>query len=212
MNERNRKEFAEAMARLFAIYGDTVTPNLLSAWWGALASYSVEAVKLAMNRHASDPAAGMFRPTPAHIIKHLTGTPDSRALIAWSRVLQAIKGAGAPANVAFDDVLIHRTIIDMGGWLKLCQHKEAEIQFVAKDFTRIYANHAASSFVDTTDLTPWLQGATEKTYQRFGDESQVKALQEKLAGPKPAALDLASGQALRMVTLPERRLGHDRRH
>lgn len=80
MDDSDRKPFAEAMTQLFAIYGDKLTPPLLNAWWGLLERYPLERVKLAMNAHASDIEAGMFRPTPAHILKHLERTiPNAEA-------------------------------------------------------------------------------------------------------------------------------------
>lgn len=75
--------FSRAMARLFALYGDELTPTLLQAWWGALEEYSVDEVMQAMNHHAKDPKAGMFRPTPAHLMTHLTETiPRERRQLA----------------------------------------------------------------------------------------------------------------------------------
>lgn len=80
MIDADRKPFAEAMTQLFAIYGDKLTRPLLDAWWGLLERYPLDRVKLAMNAHASDIEAGMFRPTPAHILKHLERTiPNAEA-------------------------------------------------------------------------------------------------------------------------------------
>lgn len=45
-----------------------------SAWWGVLSPYHLDAVLAAMNLHAGDPDAGMYRPTPAHVRKHLERT------------------------------------------------------------------------------------------------------------------------------------------
>jgi hypothetical protein len=83
MDKKDTHDFGVAMTRLFAIYGEALTDNLLSAWWGVLSSYALDEVKLAMNHHAKDPAAGRFRPTPADIIRHLTETiPAARRLAA----------------------------------------------------------------------------------------------------------------------------------
>ena len=87
MIDADRKPFAEAMTQLFAIYGDKLTKPLLNAWWGLLERYPLERVKLAMNAHASDIEAGMFRPTPAHILKHLERTiPDAEAAALAAKV------------------------------------------------------------------------------------------------------------------------------
>lgn len=83
MDSADRHDFSIAMTRLFAIYGEPLTENLLSAWWGVLAPYPLDDVKLGMNHHAQDPVAGRFRPTPADVIRHLTETiPTARRLVA----------------------------------------------------------------------------------------------------------------------------------
>lgn len=71
MLKSERKQFAESLTQLFAIYGDDVTPRVLDAWWGVLEPYRLQAVLAAMNLHAGDVKAGMYRPTPAHVRQHL---------------------------------------------------------------------------------------------------------------------------------------------
>lgn len=74
MTPEDRATFATAMTRLFAIYGDELTDNLLDAWWGVLKPYELREVRYAMNAHATDPDKGRFRPTPADMIRHITET------------------------------------------------------------------------------------------------------------------------------------------
>lgn len=79
MNEGDRKNFSQAIGQLMAIYADSVTPTVLNAWWGALKPYSFKDVVNGMNRHATDSVAGMFRPTPAHVIAHISAIERERA-------------------------------------------------------------------------------------------------------------------------------------
>lgn len=89
MDESNRGAFGKAMTQLFAVYGATVTTPLLDAWWGVLVSYDLAEIQRAMTLHVSDIEAGMFRPTPAHVLKHLTETiPRERQWIAKSKIAQ----------------------------------------------------------------------------------------------------------------------------
>lgn len=74
MVETEKPEFGRAVTQLFAIYDMEVTSKVLTAWWGVLAPYHLSAVLAAMNLHASDPEAGMYRPTPAHVRRHLERT------------------------------------------------------------------------------------------------------------------------------------------
>lgn len=90
MNQIDRPQFAGAMTRLFAIYGDELTDSLLDAWWGVLAGYDLREVRFAMNAHATDPDKGRFRPTPADIIRHITETlPAHRAKQRADRIRAA---------------------------------------------------------------------------------------------------------------------------
>lgn len=71
MQKHERKEFAEALTQLFAVYGADLTDRVLTAWWGVLSPYKLNAVLAAMNLHAGDVERGMYRPTPADVRKHL---------------------------------------------------------------------------------------------------------------------------------------------
>lgn len=74
MIDADKHEFSQAVNQLFAIYDTEVTDKVLRAWWGVLSPYHLQAVLAAMNLHAGDPVAGMYRPTPAHIRRHLEVT------------------------------------------------------------------------------------------------------------------------------------------
>ncbi len=100
MNAGDRRDFAAALAQLFVVYGDSVTPALADAWWGALLPYPIHDILQAMNRHAVDPEAGMYRATPAHIVKHLEAIEAERA----QRILAARRNA-QPRIDALEDVL-----------------------------------------------------------------------------------------------------------
>lgn len=79
MKPSDRAAFAECMAPFASVYGLQLTPLVLDVWWGALAEFHLDDVKTALALHVKDPEAGMYRPTPAHIINHLTHTiPESR--------------------------------------------------------------------------------------------------------------------------------------
>ena len=90
MTADDRAQFALAMTRLFAIYGDELTDALLDAWFGVLAGYDLREVRVAMSAHVTDPDKGRFRPTPADIIRHITETlPQSRAKLRNAQIREA---------------------------------------------------------------------------------------------------------------------------
>lgn len=86
MNDKDRKPFAAAMTTLFAVYGDELTPTILDAWWSIFHEHDLEAITQAMNGHVVDHKAGMFKPTPAHIIDRM-----EHAAIAMRRELAKLR-------------------------------------------------------------------------------------------------------------------------
>lgn len=100
MQPDDRHDFAEAMAVFLSIYGMEVTDLLLDAWWGALESYPLQRVIQAMNAHATDPEAGMYRPTIAHVIRHLTDTLPRREREARNRRLAELRARIRPLDDA----------------------------------------------------------------------------------------------------------------
>lgn len=74
MYDSDRDEFAEKVKMLFSIYKQPISTLLLDAWWGALGGYPLHEITWAMNLHATDVKRGMYPPTVADIVLHLTET------------------------------------------------------------------------------------------------------------------------------------------
>lgn len=134
--------FRELVSKVYAFYRADCSDFALDVWWAAMQPFSLAAVQDAFNRHAVNPDTGQFLPKPADIVRLLGGTTLDQALTAWTKVDYAIRTTGPWASVVFDDALIHRTIADMGGWVKLCGSSEQEYPFVAKDFQNRYRGFA----------------------------------------------------------------------
>ena len=91
MTTDDRAQFALAMTRLFAIYGDELTDALLDSWWGVLQGYDLREIRLAMNCHATDPQWGHRRPAPSDLIRHLTETLPARRREAHVQRVRALR-------------------------------------------------------------------------------------------------------------------------
>jgi hypothetical protein len=89
MQTHQRREFSRSLAQLFAIYGEEITENLLSAWWAILEPYRLDMVQAAMNLHASDIEKGRWKPTPADVRGHLEKTLPAMAHAHCGRILAA---------------------------------------------------------------------------------------------------------------------------
>jgi hypothetical protein len=138
MVDDDKKEFAQFMGGMFAVYNKEVSPMLLRIWFEALRQYDLKAVKDALARHLLNPDNGQFLPKPADVVKLIGGTTIDTALEAWSAVDNAVRTVGTYRSVAFADPIIHKVIQDMGGWVALGNKKEDEWAFVAKEFQTRY--------------------------------------------------------------------------
>lgn len=128
--------FSRAMTRLFAIYGDELTPALLHAWWGALEEFPIEDVMAAMNLHAKDPKAGMFRPTPAHLMAHLTETlPRER------RLQRSLRRQQLALAIAPHDEAIRRAYTDVKLEVLSLDEAQVIVQREKAEIVRITAMH-----------------------------------------------------------------------
>ena len=132
------QKFHDGIAGVMSFYGKSVSAFALDVWWTALKPYDLQAIVDAFNRHLTNPDAGQFVPKPADIIRILQGSSQDSALRAWAKVDMAVRRIGTYCDVVFDDVLIHRVIQDMGGWIAFGSKGESEWPFVAKEFENRY--------------------------------------------------------------------------
>ena len=111
MTTDDRAQFALAMTRLFAIYGDELTDALLESWWGLLQGYDLREIRLAMNCHATDPQWGHRRPAPSDIIRHLTETLPARRREAHVAKVRALREKIEPLDERFRRL---KSALDLG--------------------------------------------------------------------------------------------------
>lgn len=111
MTADDRAQFALAMTRLFAVYGDELTDALLESWWGLLQGYDLREIRLAMNCHATDPQWGHRRPAPSDIIRHLTETLPGRRREAHAQRVRALRERIEPLDERFRQL---KSALDLG--------------------------------------------------------------------------------------------------
>lgn len=139
--EKDRKEFTVIMGTLAEIYEKTMTPVKTRIYFDSLVRYSIEQVKMAVNKHNQDPKHGSFMPKPADLIRQLTDnetTVDDRAELAWMQVINAIGSVGSYGTLKMEDAQAMAAIKNLGSWSGLCQTKEADLQWKRKDFVLAY--------------------------------------------------------------------------
>ena len=75
MQQNDRRAFGDAMAATFAVYGQSLTKDVIELWWRVLDGYRIDAVLTALSHHVGDfEGHGHRVPTPADIRRHLEKT------------------------------------------------------------------------------------------------------------------------------------------
>lgn len=174
MNTNEHSAFIALVADVQAFYGKDLSEFAGSVWWEAMKPYDYRAVADALNRHCVNPDSGQFAPKPADVVKMLQGSTQDSALVAWTKVDRAVRSCGTYNSVVFDDPIIHRVIMDMGGWVQIGSREEKEWPFVAKEFENRYRGYKMRS--ETPDYLPVLIGICEAQNSRAGHKSQPPVL------------------------------------
>ena len=143
MKEIEKPEFSNALIKVGHYYGRVVSGDLAEIYWEALKDFGLEDIKRAFVVHYRQVEEGRFFPKIADLIRLLEGSPESRALIAWTCVDSTMGRVGHYQSVIFDDKLIHAVIEDMGGWIKLCEQPLKDLSFIASDFQKRYRAYIA---------------------------------------------------------------------
>lgn len=183
-NEIN--DFQSIVSKMLAYYRADNSEFTLQVWWVGCQPFSLEQVSTAITSHITDPDKGQFAPKVADIVRQLAGTKTDRSLLAWGKVYDAMASVGAYKDVDFGDGAIHATIIDMGGWPKMCRTNTDELSYLQHRFCESYRAYQTAG---TTEI-PFLIG------DRSSDEMYLK---RGLPVPKP--VQISGGKSVQRVDL-----------
>lgn len=174
MNRSDFPQFGKMLDIVAEQYGKRMTEGLKMLYWQGLAAYDLASVREAFNRHIANPDNGQFMPKVADLIRMMQGTTQDSALIAWAKVDKAVRQVGTGQTVVFDDALIHKVLVDMGGWAQLGTKTEDEWPFIAKEFENRYRGYKMRS--ETPEYLPSLTGSYEAHNRLAGFKSQPPVL------------------------------------
>jgi hypothetical protein len=194
-------EFGEYLESALSFWGQSVSEFSLSVWWEAMRPYDLIAVKQAINRHARNPDEGHFAPKPSDLIKMLSGRTVDSAQVAWSKVEWSVRRVGPYQSVVFDDALIHRVLIEMGGWIQLCTYNNDEWPFKANEFQTRYRGYIMRG--EIPQYPPVLIGISEASNRNRGYKIEPPTL---LGNKDNALLVLKGGNTGPLLEMT--RLGH----
>ena len=138
MIESEKKAFATLMVGLGEYYGKDQSKQVLAIYWKALQRYELSEIDAACSAHIANADTGQWFPKIADIVRLIDGGGGDRALLAWTKVDQAVRSVGTMQTVCFDDAIINAVISDLGGWPALGVKTEGEWPFVSKEFQQRY--------------------------------------------------------------------------
>lgn len=206
-----KPDFVELLTQALGFYAQAVSPFAIGVWWQACQGVDLQQVRRALTAHAMDPDRGQFAPKPADIVRQLKGTAADRSLVAWGKVMDAIRRVGAYQSVAFDDGAIHAAIEDMGGWPAVCRSQMDELPFMQKRFTDLHRAYSARPDATWPARLPGEHEVTNATIGHapappalVGDEQQARRVMAR--GVEGAKTPIAFAAA---ATVPLLRRGSD---
>ena len=141
MQPDDRHKLATILAYIGELYDKNISKILIEIYWSALQDFELDEVKRAFKTHVSNPDCGRFFPKPADIVRFISGSCETRALLAWTKVEQAIAKVGSYQSVAFDDPLIHAVLDAMGGWISICAIYADKMSYRAHEFQKRYLGY-----------------------------------------------------------------------
>lgn len=174
MQPTEHAAFFELIGNVYAFYRQDYSRFAGGVWLQAMQPFDLPAIADAMNRHCVNPDSGQFMPKPADIVRMLQGSTQDAALVAWSKVDKAVRSCGTYNSVVFDDAVIHRVVVDMGGWVLIGGKSDEEWPFVRNEFVNRYRGYRMRS--ETPEYLPVLIGIAEAQNNRSGQKSQPPIL------------------------------------
>ncbi len=192
MQPSDKPKFLTVLAGVHDFYGKEISEFAGQVWWQSCERYDLEQVTKALSAHLMDPERGQWMPKPSDLVRQLEGTQTDRSLVAWGKVLEAIRRVGAYSDAVFDDGLIHASIEDIGGWASLCRSEIDDLPHFQRRFCDSYRAYARRPDVQ---YPPLLQGDFSRINSLSGHATQPPAL---IGDAARAKVVLASGSAARV--------------
>lgn len=153
--------FATRMTMLCEMYDREPSKTLLDVYYLALKGLTDEQFNYAFSRVISNRKYANM-PLPAEFLTIINGNNEDDALVAWHKVVDAVKSkCGSWQSPVFDDPMIHIAIARgfPGGWIGLCERLTEENQtWIQKDFVVAYEAYKGGLYAE---YPPRLIGRSE---------------------------------------------------
>lgn len=179
-----RETVVELLAMACAVAGkDTPSEPVLRLWTRLLAAADDDEVARAFESHLS---TSKWMPAPAEILRLCGQHPEDVAQERWATIWRAATKVGRYASVDFG-AEANAAIKALGGWVRLCEAPEDEVQHTQRHFLAAYS--AARHRALRPEEAGHCVGLAELDAQRLGQapEAPVRML------PRSAQAALGAG-------------------
>lgn len=167
MTKQDMPVFTEILDFLAEGLGTDMTAVKYRFYFAALSDLSLEDIKLAANQIAR---TATFFPKPVDFRNALAGDVDTKAVMAWEKVMKAKSSVGSYGSVEFDDPVIHSVISMMGGWVAVCRMEE----FDSEKWQRIEFEKSYKALSKTNMQHPeYLLGASDTDNKAKGYADRI---------------------------------------
>ena len=131
------------LADMFDYYSKDVKSGALRIYRRALENIPVEQLYSMLDQHIADPDSGQFMPKVADFVRVNGGTKKGNAVAAWNKLYRAISEVGPYQTFTLDDPWAMKCIEEIGGFQRLCELTEKELDFKMNEFNKLYESHRA---------------------------------------------------------------------
>ena len=154
MTGQDRPAFVMTIEAMAASFRVAPSEALLEGYWLGLSDLTLADVQRAVAGAIRD---SQHMPRPVEI-RRSCGEMDTatRAAIAWGSVRRTLCSVGVYTSVDFDDPIVNATVRNLGGWTRLGQKTDDEMDWTRKEFERVYLALASSGV--SAELAEPLEG------------------------------------------------------
>lgn len=200
MTKDDKLEFSKLITGLADYYKSPISQFSIRIYWNGLKQYDFQAIEKAAAIHTQNPDdAGKFLPKISDFKQILEGRTIDQGALAWSKVDSAVRSVGTHTDVVFDDPVIHRVVMDIGGWIKLGEvESEKDFIFVGKEFVTRYQGYKMRG--ESPDYPALLIGISSANNGKEGFRGQPPVL----IGDTKMAMQVLEGGSNKPVLKLER--------
>jgi len=154
-SSEERSRFIKDLTAVAEMYARELSETTLAMYMEILQKYPYWMVKRAILAYVQNfSGRASFFPKPGDLIALIEGNPDDRAVSMWMEVLEALEKIGTYHSVKFRDPLVNVCIAKLGGWMKLGELSQSELDKLYYQFCKLYRYFYQNGRIPLIDHLP----------------------------------------------------------